>query len=427
MEGIGGGSLADSGGDEFRPEQPTPATPAEFRLQIEAQAANFQQKVQTAGEAMQPPLQEFEGTMLNHAINRAKDKVSDPDEIELMQLLEAGVDPRGTWGQRCGRSADAQTEEYKNMRQAEKAQFRKDWAVAKIQKTIRTRTRSQSYQRIDEQQGEYIPFSILWQREGGHRDPMALPAAIAHATKCLQMSGPWISINTMTGRLEFLHLKRLVREQFSQCWALYEKAELDNDGSEAGRPPPGPPPPPGSAGIAVGSKTPGEQKSVDDKSETPEEQKSKADKSKKAKADEGSGEKKLRVKSALDIALADAIGVKTMMPTAISTAKSVLESMDVDREWQREKGLAQPLEAAVTNLKDAMDPFARSFVLSDSKQLRKTFPDDSNLTVRLRSFKDTFEILVHTCQYEVQAIVAMHQARMGLMISTERSAKKPRK
>ena len=71
-----------------------------------------------------------------------------------------------------------------------------------------------------------MPFNILWQREGGHRDPLALSAAISHASKYVQMGGPWISMNKMTNRVEFLHLKRIVREQFSQCWSMYEKAVL---------------------------------------------------------------------------------------------------------------------------------------------------------------------------------------------------------
>ena len=136
---------------------------------------------------------------------------------------------------------------------------------------------------------------------------------------------------------------------------------------------------------------------------------------------------KRRVKSSLDVAVAEATVVKSTMSTVTSSAKSVLESMDVDPEWQREKMLNEPLELAVTKLKEAMDPFARAFVTSDIKQLRKHFTDDASLTVNLKKFKTVFEPLVKSCQHEVHEIVATHQARMSLAKPQERHAKKHRK
>ena len=43
--------------------------------------------------------------------------------------------------------------------------------------------------------------------------------------------------------------------------------------------------------------------------------------------------------------------------------------------------LNEPLDLAVTKLKEAMNPFARAFVTSDIKQSRKNFTDDASLTV----------------------------------------------
>ena len=193
----------------------------------------------TAGEAAEPPIEEFENIMLQHVEKQsAKQPPSEEEDQELRDLMAKGVDPRGKGGQRFSRSDAAKSEAYKSLRQCAKAQFRLDWAAAEIKTIIRTRQRSQSYQRIDGSHGEYVPFSILWQREGGHRDPFALSAAISHASKCMQMGGPWINMNTMTNRVEFLHLKRIVKEQFSQCWSMYEKAVLggsaDAQGSQGG-------------------------------------------------------------------------------------------------------------------------------------------------------------------------------------------------
>ena len=56
-----------------------------------------------------------------------------------------------------------------------------------------------------------------------------------------------------------------------------------------------------------------------------------------AKVDErkNNSEKQRRVKSSLDVAVAEATVVKSTMSTVTSSAKSVLESMDADPEWQR--------------------------------------------------------------------------------------------
>ena len=160
-----------------------------------------------------------------------------------------------------------------------------------------------------------MPSIILWQWEGGHRDPFALSAAISHASKCVQMGGPRINMNTMTNRVEFIHLKRIVKEQFSQCWSMYEKAVL-GDSTEA-------------HGSQVGMASEPPEKKDDDEPKNDNE----------AKVDErkNNSEKQRRVKSSLDVAVAEAIVVKSTMSTVTSSAKSVHWSMDVDPEWQREK------------------------------------------------------------------------------------------
>ena len=48
-----------------------------------------------------------------------------------------------------------------------------------------------------------MPFYKVWKAEGGPEDPGAWTAAITHCSRCLAMSGPWVSINPLTDRIEF--------------------------------------------------------------------------------------------------------------------------------------------------------------------------------------------------------------------------------
>ena len=393
---LGGVAVAGSQPADVKP----PASPVQLKQALEKSAAEFTRtnprdsffKEDGSASAEHLGTVNFEKTMLSHALAQTKPAIDDPEEKELLDCMINGVDPRTKWGQRFTRSSDGKSQEYFKMTQKDKQEFRKDWASKEAKKIKRTRERSQAYQRIDETTGEYVPFSILWQREGGHRDPQALKAAITHATKCVQMGTPWVTVNDMTDRVEYLHLKRTLTERFSHCWSLYEKAMLEDTTEAPALQQPEQQPPESRAAAASEVKTPKVPKRT---ATTP--------------GSEGK-HKKPRAKSATEEAMIEAMVVKTSMTAASTRAKALLEAIDQDAAWSRFKTMAELVENAVKKIRDGMDSFARAFLSTDSKQLRQLYPDDSVLTIELRKFTSQMTGLVDTLQKEVNAIILMQQA-----------------
>jgi hypothetical protein len=331
----------------------------------------------------------------------AKTECTDPEEVELLKAVQDGFDLRGKWGQRFSRSAEGKSAEYKSLNRAAKDQLRKDWAATQLDEVTKKKVRSEVYQRVDASKGVYMPFFVLWQKEGGAMDPCALAAAVKHASRCLAMAGPWVSINPLTDRVEFLHLERSVSEVFTRCWSMFEEQ---------------------TSAVAAGDDQTGNAETVvvggaaNGTSGTPLKQKaSKAELKKKADGDEGGGapNKKTKTSTPLEQAFADAIAVKKLMASSTTQAKSVLEAMEHDTEWQYAIGMAPPLKASVASLTQAMTTFARAFLSKDSNQMRKAVSDPTELIDGLQQFTCTFKPLVNTCDKETRRIVAMHQAKLN--------------
>ena len=146
------------------------------------------------------------------------------EEVDFEQWLKnEGCDPRRKIGQRFGRSTAAKEASYKSASQTEKREMRRKWGEAEIARLKETRTFAKCWAKVDQTKGTYVPFAVLWEREGGVLDPRgALAAAMEYARACIRMKGPRVSANPVTGRLEYLHLERSVKEQFTKCWTLFK-------------------------------------------------------------------------------------------------------------------------------------------------------------------------------------------------------------
>ena len=169
------------------------------------------------------------GLNKQHAASAEKELLpKTQEETELEDIAENGMSAHGKWGLRFSRSAEGQTDEHKSKSCVEKKLFRQDWAKCKLESVRRKKTRSESWTKVDTQKGTYVPFVVLWQREGGRDDPSALSCAVKYARKCVAMGPPWTSYNGMTERCEFLHLVREVSETFTKCWSLCEE-EMQSD------------------------------------------------------------------------------------------------------------------------------------------------------------------------------------------------------
>jgi hypothetical protein len=71
----------------------------------------------------------------------------------------------------------------------EKARFRRAWASQKLQKIVKTTRKEQSSLHMEQVQGTYVPFKVLWDREGGdmagYKAPIYVHNLYMHIQGCL--------------------------------------------------------------------------------------------------------------------------------------------------------------------------------------------------------------------------------------------------
>ena len=81
------------------------------------------------------------------------------------------------------------------------------------------RVKSESWSEIDTKFGTYLPLSLIFWEEGQRgiaklQDEQAVTAGLRHAAMCAKMGGKYLSFNDVTGRYEYLHFRRQVRDEF---------------------------------------------------------------------------------------------------------------------------------------------------------------------------------------------------------------------
>jgi len=337
------------------------------------------------------------------------------EEIQLRACVEDGVDIRSKWGQKFSRSDAAKSEEYKNANNKQKQQFRKDWANTKLKELSFKKEKLQSWQRVDKRAGVMVPFSVLWQREGGKDDPGALAAAIKYATRALQMGKGWASINPMTDRLEFNHIRREFQETFLECWSLYvtenqggknpaiqnntqEEEKEETPAETAGSETPKKPAVPKGKGRAkakafIGGSKGGKSPKDSDK-------------------DGGEHRKKPRTKTPLEEAIAEANAVKTGLNQAQTTAQAILAATSTDAAWKwaNNEAMLKPLKDALQDVNNKISTFGRTFLTTEMKMLKKEFPD-KDLATELCNFTSSLRDPVEDLEKEGKILLSMHRSR----------------
>ena len=61
-------------------------------------------------------------------------------------------------------------------------------------------------------------------------DPAAVLAATNYCRKCVVMGSPWVKMNQMTERLEFLYMKERVEDTMRRMWELKQMERSTQDG-----------------------------------------------------------------------------------------------------------------------------------------------------------------------------------------------------
>ena len=97
-----------------------------------------------------------------------------------------------------------------------KEAFRQTYAKAEFELAKKERTYEEGMRQEDIDEGEYLPFVRLVEKEGGFQFASSIKAAKLYALKCIKMGHPWVSPSPMTERLEFLRMSRKVRHIFTR-------------------------------------------------------------------------------------------------------------------------------------------------------------------------------------------------------------------
>lgn len=153
---------------------------------------------------------------------------------------------------------------------AEKAAFRQQWASAKYEEVMTSREELFAFSRVDTARGTYR--SLTWlKREEGEK------AAQAYVTKCCALGEPWVIMDNMWDRHEFLVMEKSFTEEFKKAWALRQRRMSgDHDlpsGGGHGEAKPGPSPK-RPAAVAVATPQSEAKKQKTHPKLTPEKQKS---------------------------------------------------------------------------------------------------------------------------------------------------------
>ena len=127
------------------------------------------------------------------------------------------------------------------------------WVEDELKKLVVSRTQTDEQKESDTMNGDYEPFDIVIDKEGGAARESSIKAAYNYCEACINnfkagkfMNGrSWVAWNKMTKRVEFLYLKKGYRQSFDQSWGKTVSTTADGDGntlagkklgSDAGKP-----------------------------------------------------------------------------------------------------------------------------------------------------------------------------------------------
>jgi len=136
------------------------------------------------------------------------------EEAALQQATIEGLDPRGPLGTRFQRDAEGgQNKAYKALAgNKAKADFRRRWATAQLQKVVESREREDEWKQVDTTKGEMVSIKELIKREGAD--------AKKYIEKCAALGPPWIFYDPMWERYECMVMTRSHQDIFTKAWRL---------------------------------------------------------------------------------------------------------------------------------------------------------------------------------------------------------------
>lgn len=340
-------------------------------------------------------------------------------EAQLKEALQEGdfkvTKALGQRFQRSFRPGSEQHAQFKAMKSLEdKTRFRMAWVQSQFDELQKKKVWERSYETIDSQKGEYVPFAVLVAREGGDRS--AEVAALRYATKCAKMQGRWVSFNPMTERWEYLHVKRQFVELHREAWRQYTEERMSRPTSTLTAADTS------MAAMAAGG-TAATQQATQKGTARGEHRASQAadDHSKEAtdsaKSPHSSAkEKPTKKKTDLERALMGASKTKNEFHSVLAKSSEclrVIASGDVAWSWAKNDANQGRLQKTLDELQEAVgNGEHRVVILTDMRELKQRLGADALLGLLLK-FNEVMPGKVAALGKELRRLMAMHavQAR----------------
>ena len=261
-------------------------------------------------------------------------------------------------------------EKYRNCAtRVSQAAFRSEWARGQLLEFEKRRVYRQAWSRVDTTQGEYKNFAKLVVDLGGWKSKEAKAGAINCAQKCLCLGAPWIQVHPQTKLVEFLHLKFIFAEQFSQCWETFTSEWTSSNSKindtvvpEAAKPEA--PEENTEHGGSAKAKAKAKGKATDAMPETETKAASKA-KAKKAPT---------KIEELDTVGLwRESKALKAKYDEATSGYKQVCDSIQDDEKWAWAEGTpqAEKMKESHHDLQSRLTDFHRQFLLKGQVDLKK--------------------------------------------------------
>ena len=246
--------------------------------------------------------------------------------------------------------------------------------------------------------GEYLPFDVIVDREGGAARIAAREAAKNYTIACISMQGDWLSFNTMTKRMEYLYIRKSRRDVFTRHWALHntQKSESKPKGSCAADPkqastPQGTAQPRASVQPSTHDEEPGQVRVP-----TPRR-----------------GENEAKKRTSLDKTLIEAKKVRVFYEGLHGKVASMNNCIATQQAWEWAKGsqMTNRLFELVHGLEAQMTAFDVEFMTSEIQDIRTAFGEASLETQRLDMHPRLLPLL-RDCDVDHKTILGIHQAML---------------
>ena len=314
-------------------------------------------------------------------------------------VQQNNFDIRSSLGQQFAR--ESKTTEYTGLKtHTEKQAFRMEWARKKLEAVRERYESSKTYKSVSADVGTYMSFSRIVTEEGGRHDQQAIAAACRYVGKCVQLGRPWVLLNSMTERVDYLYVRKTHTHIMEESWTKYQEhmPAVPALAAEVAAPEALPCPSlPKTKGKAVAKGKAAAKKCAD---------------STGSKAEETEPSPK-KATTELTAALRLAQRLKTRISTANASCSALQVSIQHEQAWSwaKQDAFLQPLVTAQMALNEALrTTFYGDLSLQDTGYLKKHY-NDTELYAAVCQFNTAMPQLLSSLETQTKNLMAMHKAR----------------